>query len=260
MATIPEQQRPKPDRAAGPWAGKVARLSVGHLPAGAVNLNVDGRRLTSPVQGFGQLWQKTYSIRMEGTDASPEDVVAAWKANFAEFWPRNAHWYGSLDGVSPGDVAVLNVAVGPFKIATGVLVLYVDDTSFTVMTPEGHNFAGFNTFSARSDPDGVTVAEIVALFRSNDPIWEIGLLLRILHVMEDRQWGKTLRNLAAHFGVEEATVSKRGVCLDRRRQWQRWRNVWHNALIRSALHAAATPVRALPRKRRGGPTDTDTLG
>jgi hypothetical protein len=34
--------------------GKVARA-----PAGALNLNVDGRRAMSPLQGFGQMWQKT---------------------------------------------------------------------------------------------------------------------------------------------------------------------------------------------------------
>ena len=36
----------------------------GDVPDGATNINVDGRRLTSPIQGFGKMWQKTYQVRM----------------------------------------------------------------------------------------------------------------------------------------------------------------------------------------------------
>ena len=45
-----------------------SRLEVGAVPAGAINLNVAGRRLAGPVQGFGQLWQKTYRVRLHGAD------------------------------------------------------------------------------------------------------------------------------------------------------------------------------------------------
>ena len=33
------------------------------------------------------------------------------------------------------------------KLSTGVMVLYADDESFTLMTPQGHMFAGWITFS-----------------------------------------------------------------------------------------------------------------
>ena len=57
------------------WAKPVDKLTVGDTPTGAMNLNVDGRGLTGPLQGFGQLWQKTYRIRLEGAEASPQDVT-----------------------------------------------------------------------------------------------------------------------------------------------------------------------------------------
>ena len=62
------------------------------------------------------------------------------------------------------------------KLSTGVLVLYADDESFTLMTPEGHMLAGWITFSAEAR-DGVTVVQIQALERTNDPLYELGYVL-----------------------------------------------------------------------------------
>ena len=46
-------------------------------------------------------------------------------------------------GINPGDVALLDLAVGGgVKLSTGVFVLYADTESFTLMTPQGHMFAG----------------------------------------------------------------------------------------------------------------------
>ena len=47
------------NRDAAHWAKMVSRLKVSQVPDGATNLNVDGRQLTSPIQGFGKMWQKT---------------------------------------------------------------------------------------------------------------------------------------------------------------------------------------------------------
>ena len=52
------------------WAKPVDRLAMGDVPAEAINLNVSGKRLAGPLQGFGQLWQKTYRIRFEGATPS----------------------------------------------------------------------------------------------------------------------------------------------------------------------------------------------
>ena len=147
----------------GDWAQPVDRLKVAGVQAGGVNLNVDGRRVTGPVQGFGQMWQKTYTIRLAGSPVTPQEVIQGWKENFASFWPGNNRFYGqpAADAgkpaaISAGQVAVLNLAGpgginvpggGPL-ISTGIMVIYADDVSFSFMTPQGHMFAGMITFSA----------------------------------------------------------------------------------------------------------------
>ena len=70
------------------WAKSVSRLEVTDVPDGAVNLNVEGRRLTSPIQGFGKMWQKTYQVRLPAERVSATELIAAWKENFPEFWPE----------------------------------------------------------------------------------------------------------------------------------------------------------------------------
>lgn len=46
-----------PSRDAASWARKVDRLEVSPRD-GVRGTNVAGRRLTGPVQGFGQMWQR----------------------------------------------------------------------------------------------------------------------------------------------------------------------------------------------------------
>jgi len=67
---------PAPRPSDANWSGPVDRLAVGTVPAKAMNLNVEGRRLVGPVQGFGQLWQKRYQIRLDGADQTPEELIA----------------------------------------------------------------------------------------------------------------------------------------------------------------------------------------
>jgi hypothetical protein len=227
------------------WAKSVSRLEVTDVPDGAVNLNVEGRRLTSPIQGFGKMWQKTYQVRVPYERVSAVDLIAAWKENFRDFWPEGNHFYGALTGIAPGDVALLNMTLpGRMKLSTGVMVLYADDESFTLMTPQGHMFAGWITFSA-TEADGDTVAQAQVLMRASDPIFEMGLAMGG-HRQEDRFWQHTLTALAAHFG-HEGEVDTKVVCVDKRRQWSKWRNVWHSAAIRSTLYTMGAPGRGLKR-------------
>jgi hypothetical protein len=233
-------------RDATSWAKKVSTLNVAEVPAGAVNLNVEGRRLASPIQGFGKMWQKTYQVRLPGQSVSPTDLISTWKQRFPEFWPEGNTFYGPLTGIEPGDVALLNMTLpGKMKLSTGVMVLYADEESFTLMTPEGHMFAGWITFSA-IERDGETVAQAQVLMRASDPIFEIGLTLGG-HAQEDRFWNHTLAALAACFGEPEASVDTQVVCVDRRRQWSKWRNVWHSSAIRSTLYTMGAPVRGVKR-------------
>ena len=81
-------------------------------------------------------------------------MIAAWREGFGGFWPKGNDFYPPLTGLDPGEVALLSAA-GParMKFKTGVMVLYADEVSFTLMTPEGHMFAGWITFSAFEDGD-----------------------------------------------------------------------------------------------------------
>lgn len=249
--TRPERGGATPrDRDASYWAKAVRALEVGEVPAGAVNLNVAGRRLVGPVQGFGKLWQKTYEVDLDA-EVTPAEVIATWKRQFARFWPRGNRFYGSLTGIAPGEVALLNVAMpGRLVLSTGVLVMYADDVSFTFMTPQGHMFAAWITFSAASRP-GHTVIQVQVLLRAGDPLYELALPLGA-HRKEDRFWQHTLRSLAAHFGVADAQVRTSVVCVDRRRQWANAGNIWQNAAVRSALYQLAAPLRWAARPLRRG--------
>jgi hypothetical protein len=224
------------------WAAKVDRLAVEARPE-VRGTNVAGRQLSGALQGFGKMWQKTYSV--SGLAASPEEVIAAWKAHFAEFWPKGNRFAAGMTGIAPGEVALFDLAIGGTKLSTGVLVLYVDDTSFTFMTPQGHMFGGWITFSA-SPVEGSTTVQAQMLLRASDPLYEIGLALGG-HRKEDRFWRATLTNLCAFLGVEGPTVDGNVVCVDPKRQWGRWRNVWYNAAIRSTGQTLTGPFRRHPK-------------
>ncbi|MFN2389435.1 MAG: hypothetical protein ABR575_07520 [Actinomycetota bacterium] len=244
------------------WSKNVSTLSVGEVPVGAINRNVTGKRVTSPIQGFGKMWQKTYRVALQGTSVTPTEVIAEWKANFPHFWPKGNAFYGPLTGIAPGDVALLNLTMpGKLKLSTGVLVLYADDESFTLMTPQGHMFAGWITFSAY-EKAGATVAQAQVLMRANDPVYELGLSLGG-HGQEDRFWEKTLIALGAHLGVPDADVETTVVCIDKKRQWSNAKNVWHNSALRSGAYMMGTPFRALGRpfrKQGRGPHTGDEGG
>jgi hypothetical protein len=90
--------------------------------------------------------------------------------------------------------------------------------------------------------------------RASDPIFELALMMGG-HRQEDRFWSQTLGNVAAHFGHPEAAVDTKVVCVDKKRQWSRWRNVWHSSAIRSAIYMLEAPVRAvrgLGHRQRAG--------
>ena len=67
------------------WAKPVERLEVAGVQPGSSGINVAGRRPTSPVQGFGRMWQKTYRVRLLGADVTPQQVIAVWKRDFPSF-------------------------------------------------------------------------------------------------------------------------------------------------------------------------------
>jgi hypothetical protein len=235
----------------------VSRLNVDSVPQAAVNLNVSGRLVTNPMNGFGQMWQKTYRVRFEGRQVDPKEVVRVWKEKFPEFWPKNNYFYGPGGAIRPGSVAVLNLSGpngmtapgGAPVISTGILVIYADEESFSFMTPEGHMFAGMNTFSAYEE-DGVTYAKIEALVRASDPLFELTLRLGMGHKMEDDFWRVTLRNLSGWFGAQ-AEPSLERTLIDSSLQWEHAKNIWHNAGVRTTFYLMSTPFRWLGRQFKG---------
>src|SRR5207237_2198703 len=58
---------------AGNWAKPVRTLTTKDVPAGATDLNVTGRRLYGVSTGFGRLWQKSFSVRLEGAAVTPPE-------------------------------------------------------------------------------------------------------------------------------------------------------------------------------------------
>src|SRR5580700_2964792 len=236
-------------RDAKSWAAKVDRLAVDQR-AGVRGTNVAGRRLTGPVQGFGKMWQKTY--RMEVGDAiEPAAAIALWRSNFPDFWPKGNRFAGALTGINPGDVALLDLAVGGgVKLSTGVFVLYADTESFTLMTPQGHMFAGWITFSAEREGDE-TMVQAQVLMRANDPIYEIGMTLGG-HAKEDKFWAATLTALGQRLGLPEPKVDTKSTCVDSKRQWRHASNIWHNSMIRSVLQTIAAPLVGLAHMVRRG--------
>jgi hypothetical protein len=226
-----------PAQAAGPrdaasWARKVERLEVNPRD-GVRGTNVAGRRLTGPVQGFGKMWQKSYRMKA-GAQIAPEQAISTWKEHFPEFWPQGNRFAGALTGINPGDVALLDLAIGGgVKLSTGVFVLYADAESFTLMTPQGHMFAGWITFSAEREGDD-TVVQALVLMRANDPLYEIGMTFGG-HRKEDKFWAATLTALGERLGLPEPKVDTKTTCVDSKRQWRHANNVWHNSMIRSVL-------------------------
>jgi hypothetical protein len=242
-------------RDAGNWAKPVERLTVNDVRQGALNLNVHGRATASPLKGFGQLWQKTYQIRLSSPQATPHEVVRAWKAHFPDFQPPANRFFPSVAGVKPGEVVLINAMTPGGPVSTGVMVMYSDDESFTLLTPQGHPESGWVTFSA-FEQDGETVAQVQSLARANDPIYEVAFRL-IGSAMQENIWRHVLVALAAHFGVT-SKVEMNKTCLDTRLQWSQAGNVRHNAQIHTLLHTIAWPVRRLLRRKANESPSTRT--
>jgi len=252
MSSNPPSDKQKASEQA--WAKPTDHLHVEHeMPSGSINLNVQGRQLTNPLQGFGQMWQKTYRIKLiaprvpaTGKAAMPQDIIAGWKTNFAKFWPRGNDFYAPLTEIQPGEVAVLNLkGPGGMPLSTGIRVIYADDEQFSFMTPQGHMFAGMITFSA-FDEDGV-YAQVQALIRASDPAYEFFFKLGIIGKMEDEFWAATLKNLAEYFG-STGKVEIKTQLVDPRWNWGAAKNITHNAAMWSGIYTVTAPLRWFGKK------------
>lgn len=230
------------------WAHNIVRIDVIDSPAGAFAANLDDRMVTSPLQGFGQLWRRTYRVRLPGCTLCAAEVMANWKREFARLQPAQNRFHATAAGVTPGAMVYIDsrlmsgLAVSAMtEVESGVMVIYADDVSFTVMTPEGFPVSGWNTFSVHEE-EGVLVAQVQGLERANDPIYEFGY--RFLGGMkeQDKTWTHVLRALAQYHGID-AEVEAHMQLIDPRLQWSNIGNLWKNAAIRTLLFHLNAPVR-----------------
>jgi hypothetical protein len=123
-----------------------------------------------------------------------------------------------------------------------VTVLYVDDTQFTVMTPEGFPVSGWNTFSVFEDEDGTPGAQVQSLERASDPIYEIFDRYFGSADQQEKIWQTVLKNLASDLGIQgKVTFDK--VCVDPKIQWGAAKNIWKNAGARTMIYQLGAPFR-----------------
>jgi anti-anti-sigma factor len=226
-------------RATGAWAEPVERLKMAEIPAGARNLNVEGRRLFGPLQGFGQLWQKTYRIDLRTTNLTPQEVIATWKLSVPKLKPPTKRFYPSSLGITPNALVLIDAQTPGGPISTGVMVLYAGAESFTLMTPAGHPEAGWVTFSSYVE-EGHTFAQVQVLARAGDPLYELAFRLAGSK-LQDGIWTHVLTALATQLGTSgEVKMDK--TLLDHKLQWGRAWNIWYNAQLRTLLRS---PIKLL---------------
>ncbi|MBN2463549.1 MAG: anti-sigma factor antagonist [Dehalococcoidia bacterium] len=212
------------------WAPKVHRLHVSEKPEGAFARNMDGRRIIGQLQGFGPMWEKTYWIKIEKPGIKKEDVILAMQEHFVEFQPSENSFYPTSKGIVPGELIFIDSITPGGIVSTGVMVLYMDDRSFTFITPQGHPEAGWVTFSVDEREDSVYV-QIQGLVRSSDPFFEIAFTMAGSKFQETI-WTHVLSSLARYLGVEgNVQLKKYRPAIDL--QWSKSGNIWYNSQIRS---------------------------
>jgi anti-anti-sigma factor len=229
-------------RSTDSWAKPVERLNVAESPAGALALNVQGRPLFGPLQGFGQLWEKTYCIGLRKSTLTPQEVVATWKQNVPQLKPPQKRFYPSVTGIMPNELVLIDAKTPGGPISTGVMVLYAGAESFTLMTPAGHPEAGWVTFNSYVE-DGCTFAQVQVMARAGDPLYELAFRLAGCK-LQDQIWTHVLTTLAAQLSTS-GEVQMHKTLLDPKLQWGRAWNIWYNAFLRTLLYSPIGLLRSI---------------
>ena len=86
-----------------------------------------------------------------------------------------------MTGIAPGAVVLINMVISGdlaigLPVSTGVVVVRSLENSLTLMTPQGHMFAGWITFSTYEEK-GAVVAQVQVVLRASDPLYELGFRL-----------------------------------------------------------------------------------
>jgi hypothetical protein len=244
------------------WTQYNSTLKVSRIPTGALNLNVDGRHVLGPLQWFGQLWQKTFRVKLKSQRLTAREVMRTWKEHFSSFWPTWDHFYAPMTGIAPGEVVLINMIIPGdlpigLPISTGVVVVRSDEQSFTLMTPQGHMFAGWITFSTYEEK-GVVFAQVQVVLRASDPLYELGFRLGANKV-ENIFWQHSLIALASHFGEGYEPVETHIICIDAKVQWSQFWNIWQNAAIRTLMYHMSMLVPGIRKRVHSRPAHRATI-
>lgn len=227
------RDEPRPLENLSCWAKPVSELFVPDMPREARNLNVNGLRAVGPVNGFGGLCQKVFSLFFQDRSILPQHAIAALKQNFPSFQPSFNHFYPSKEGIQPGEIVLIDSSTPGGPVSTGVMVLYADERSFTFNTPQGHPECGFVSFSAHEGSSG-TVVQIVGLARASDPLYEAAFRL-VGSRIQTRIWTHVLTSLALYLG-SPADITYEPEQVDPRMRWSQVGNLYYNAQMRTIIN------------------------
>jgi hypothetical protein len=110
------------------------------------------------------------------------------------------------------------------------MVLYMDDSNFTFITPQGHPEAGWITFSVSEREDSV-YAQIQGLVRASDPFFEFAFRIAGSKFQETI-WKHVLSSLAKYLDAED-NVQMKKYSPATNLQWSKSGNIWYNSQLRS---------------------------
>jgi anti-anti-sigma regulatory factor len=238
-----------PDREICPpteWAcglGRVPEVDPDGVP---LPENVAGRAVATPMDGFGQLWHKVYTLRLGGIETTPREAAHYLHTHLSELWPagNDLRLVGADRELAPGTVGHIQLRLpGGAPLSTGVRVLHRSSTSLTLVTLVGHMEAGWITFAAH-DAAGTTVVRVESTARTGDPMYELGFRL-FGHGQQEGFWRDTLGALARHLGVAPRIQVIR-TRVDADRNWDGTRTLAANA----AMRTGASGLLRLLRGRR----------
>jgi anti-anti-sigma factor len=212
------------------WAPFIERIQVTEKPEGALIRNMHNRRLQGQIKGFGKMWQKTFWLMIDKPELTPADVINKLKQNFVAFQVPENFFYPTSKGLTPGALVFIDSATPGGIVSTGIYVLYMDDTSFTYITPQGHPEAGWITFSAKEE-EGKIRLQIQGLVRASDSFFEIAYAIAG-QSFQEKIWLNVLTQMAKHLGIEDngqmVKYKPSNSC-----QWSKFGNIWYNAQLRS---------------------------
>lgn len=212
------------------WLQDFHRISKVERIKGAYTKNLKNRTLLSPLQGFGPIWEKTYTLKCHKEGITPQESIEILKKNLPRFQPDNNDFYPSSKGIEAGEVLIINALTPGGLVSTGVVILYSDEKRFTFITPQGHPEAGWVSFMAHKKKDHLEI-QIKGLASASDPFYELAFRLAGSQLQESI-WKTVLSSMASYLKIEPSiTIEK--TCLKSSLQWSSTPNLWYNAQLRS---------------------------